>query len=246
MRFGDGTRIVLEGEIERLDACMDAVYRDVEWPNLFLTPLPPPPGRFFQLISPQDAIDGLTYTALTAKGRENESRSSSDAPFSDTCLPGSLPLPDRHPDRERHKRRAGDALLCAQPPRHANRRHQVPHAVIAPRPRDQRCAPSTLNPFVPLCQDQRLSQSPESSPSILTLPLSTPLPWTAHTGPQPPPTTLDPSSITLTPVPRSDGFTPIQMDVHNRSSIREPLPARVCLLGNDRRTYSVFEFEVKD
>lgn len=38
VRFGDGTKIVLEGEIERVEACMDAVCRDVGVPLLLLGP----------------------------------------------------------------------------------------------------------------------------------------------------------------------------------------------------------------
>ena len=92
----------------------------------------------------------------------------------------------------------------------------------------------------------RKLNEPDNTPSLLALPMSGPLPWTPHTGPEPPPTPLDPSKVSLTPIPCADGFAPVQMDVHDASDARNPLPARVCLLGKDRRTYRVFELEVKE
>ncbi|SPO01037.1 related to cyclosome/APC subunit Cut20/Apc4 [Cephalotrichum gorgonifer] len=47
VRFGEGTRVVLGEDIEKIDTCMGAIHRE-------------------------DAVDGLVYTALTAKNREND------------------------------------------------------------------------------------------------------------------------------------------------------------------------------
>lgn len=105
-------------------------------------------------------------------------------------------------------------------------------------------SPSALSPYPPPFYLEEKLTKQDSTPTLISLPLTNPLPWAPHTGPAPPSTPIDPSSAASTPVPVDDDFSPVRMDVHNASDARGPLPARVCLLGKDRCTYRVFELEV--
>jgi len=78
----------------------------------------------------------------------------------------------------------------------------------------------------------------------LNIPFKT-LPYEDHVdGKRPDPVALSAESITETlsvaKIPSSTGFVPIHMEVVEKNSMRGDIPARVCLLGKDKTTYTVY------
>ncbi|PKS10324.1 hypothetical protein jhhlp_002075 [Lomentospora prolificans] len=186
VRFGHATRVALEHEIRGVDIRMDTV------PRL------------------GDVVDGLAYTAITIKEKENEI----------LLFRTSIPIVNGISSKV-------ETQCCAV-------------SVAAGKVIDIKF----LTPTILLI----LTSQKDSSPSLLSLSLSTPtLPWVpyAPSTPFPAPFQLEPDTVVSTEIPirKEDEFVPVQMDIHDKSESRGPMPIRVCLLSKDRCRYRVFELK---